>query len=291
MSIVRIRKPKSGWEIIPNEFINDFRLSVDAVAVGLWLACKPESWQVRPLAIQTEFSRRPGKPRGEEWWTRVSKELRGAGYLRLVNTRNTGRFTTTWEFCVFGLESDKVTDPGSAGVGSAAPGQPPHSNQHEKQPILKLKTPPLPAPIGAAGIAPATAGGGGIFDCLIIEPSINQLLPQLLDILRHAGIEAPAHAQDLLDELAGTIDAVKRGEREKKIDNPVLWMKKVAAGDFIRNRCFEVQARRQASKASQKPALKAVLAFNPLAQAKGEEVLAGVRRRLQSKQIPHRDQI
>src|SRR3989339_719425 len=120
MSIVRIQKPEKGWEIIPNEFVNDFRLSVDAVAVGIWLACKPQNWQVRPSAIQTEFSGRPGKPRGGGWGTRA-----------------------------------------------------------------------------------ATARGGGVFDNLIIEPSITRYLPQLKVILQHAGIADTVYAQELFDELAG----------------------------------------------------------------------------------------
>lgn len=290
MSIVRIQKPERGWEIIPNEFVNDFRLSVDAVAVGLWLACKPNNWQVRPAAIQTEFSRRPGKPRGDEWWTRVSKELRGAGYLRLVNTRNTGRFTTTWEFCVFGLESNEVTDPGSAGVGSSAPGQPPHPNQHGKQPILKLKTPPLPAPTSAVGSASATAGGGGVFDSLIIEPSITQYLPQLKVVLRRAGITDTVYAQELFDELAGRIDVGNRGE-QPKVSNPVLWLQKVAAGELKRARCFEVQSRRQSARMSEQQITStSKLVVDPASKAKGEEIVARVRKRI-CMQLEHKNQL
>lgn len=290
MSIVRIQKPEKGWEIIPNEFVNDFRLSVDAVAVGLWLACKPQNWQVRPSAIQTEFSHRPGKPRGEEWWTRVAKELRGAGYLRLINTRNTGRFATTWEFCVFGLETNEVTAPGSAGVGSPAPGQPPHSNQYEKQPILKLKTPPLPAHTSATVCEPATARGGGVFDNLIIEPSITRYLPQLKVILQHAGIADTVYAQELFDELAGRIDAGNRGE-QPKVSNPVLWLKKVAGGEFKRARCFEVQARRQSAKVrEQQIASTSKLVVDPTSKAKGDEIVARVRKRM-CLQLEHKNQL
>lgn len=76
MSIIRPVKPKPGWELIPNHFAEDPSLSEDAVAVGLWLAVKPEGWEVRPSAIQAAFSRRPGKPRGREWWARVESDAR-----------------------------------------------------------------------------------------------------------------------------------------------------------------------------------------------------------------------
>ncbi len=141
MSIIRPVKPKPGWELIPNHFAEDPSLSEDAVAVGLWLAVKPEGWEVRPAAIQTAFSRRPGKPRGREWWARVSTELRQANYLRLSRIHGDGgKFSSAWDFNVFGFGDDVAGSGsavvGSAGIGLANAGSAPLYNQHSADSIL-----------------------------------------------------------------------------------------------------------------------------------------------------------
>jgi hypothetical protein len=130
-----------------------------------------------------------------------------------------------------------------------------------------------------------TSGSGGVFENLIIEPVIGQYLPQLLDVLLRAGV-AETDAQDLLDELVGTIEAGKRGERQK-VANPVLWLQGVVAGKFKRARCFEVRARRQSVKASVQLACKRDdLDIDPVASAKGAEYfsIARVRARRQAQQ-------
>lgn len=126
-------------------------------------------------------------------------------------------------------------------------------------------------------------GSGGAFDGLTIESAIVPFLPQLLDVLRYAGIANPEHAQDLLDELAGTIVAGNRGDRQK-VGNPVAWLKSVASTqDFTRARCFEIQARRQSAKAcGQRISSAPDVVIDPVAAAKGEAIFAGVRRHLQS---------
>lgn len=122
MTIIRVNKLIPGWEAIPNNFANDLRLSADAVAVGLWLATKPAGWQVRPVVIQDEFSRRPGKVRGRDWWARVSSELKSAGYMRLTRIKDAkGQFASRWDFCVFGLDAYD-TNVGLADDGSAVSG-------------------------------------------------------------------------------------------------------------------------------------------------------------------------
>ena len=97
--------------------------------------------------------------------------------------------------------------------------------------------------------ASTSSSGSGVFDCLIIEPAILKYLPQLISVLTTAGITDLAIAQDMCDELAGTINAGNIGERVK-VGNPVLWLQAVVSGKFIRARCFEVQARRKSAKAS-----------------------------------------
>ena len=128
---------------------------------------------------------------------------------------------------------------------------------------------------------PATASGsGGVFDGLIIEPSITPYIPQLLKVLQQAGITDTAHAQDLLDELVGAIDSGNQGERQK-VGYPVAWLQKIAAGELKRARCFEVQSRRQSAKMSeQQIASASILVVDPASKAKGEEIVARVRKRM-----------
>ena len=145
MSIIRVEKLTPGWEAIPNNFVNDLCLSEDALAVGLWLAIKPAGWQVRPVVIQAEFSRRPGKLRGRDWWARVSGELKLAGYLRLNTGKDEkGQFSSSWDFCVFGLSKSFPdvcsADVGSAAHGSSGDGLSYKSNQHQLKPVLKIHT-------------------------------------------------------------------------------------------------------------------------------------------------------
>ena len=122
-----------------------------------------------------------------------------------------------------------------------------------RQVEVKLKTPP---PARAESISksdphpPPPVAGGGVLENLEIEPTLTKYRPQLLACMTKAGITDTLYAQDLIDELAGRIDAGNRGE-QPKIGNPVLWLQRVATGEFTRAQCIEVQARRKSAKASE----------------------------------------
>ena len=152
------------------------------------------------------------------------------------------------------------------------------------------KPPPL-APESEVRSVPATASGsGGVFDGLIIEPSITPYIPHLLNVLQQVGITDAAHAQDLLDELVGAIDSGNQGERQK-VGYPVAWLQKIATGELKRARCFEVQARRQSVKVrEQQIASNSKLVVDPASKAKGEEIVARVRKRMYM-QLEHKKQL
>lgn len=132
--------------------------------------------------------------------------------------------------------------------------------------------------------APALSGGG-LCDDLEIEPVITQYFPQLLDILRREKIEDSAYAQDLLDELAGTIESAERGDRAK-VGNPILWFQKLASGEFKRARCFDIQSRRRiaALASDRQKSANTLLEIDPSIKAKGDEFFAGIARRLREQQ-------
>lgn len=84
--------------------------------------------------------------------------------------------------------------------------------------------------------------------------------------------------------------ACNRGE-QPKVSNPVLWLQKVAGGEFKRARCFEVQARRQSAKVrEQQIASTSKLVVDPTSKAKGDEIVARVRKRM-CLQLEHKNQL
>lgn len=229
MSIIRVEKLAPGWEAIPNNFANDLGLSEDAVAVGLWLAIKPSGWQVRPSVIQSEFSRRPGKLRGRDWWARVSGELKNAGYLKMKRSKDAkGKFATNWDFCVFGLDEPRAdmdsADVGSAAHGSHDSGSPPQSNQHQSDPalndaVLKAKT----QHIKEAG-TPAKQGVCDEVDSMLsaiqLSGGTRKLIQKELAVLR----------TDL--QIAVTREFIAH---RASIRNPVPWMRRVCSDTFSVN--------------------------------------------------------
>ncbi|MTV40832.1 hypothetical protein [Duganella radicis] len=81
---------------------------------------------------------------------------------------------------------------------------------------------------------------------LIFEASIDHMKEQLLRITSSPSLD-PQLAQQLLDELAGVLEAGKRGERTP-IGAPIGWfrqlVKKALAGEFDRNYCDRIASRR-----------------------------------------------
>lgn len=124
MGVVKVIRPDTGFAQIPNRFAEDYRLSEDAVAVGLYLASRWDGYRISPEQIRFEFSKRPGKTRGRDWWKRVSGELNLAGYMRLSRTHGEGgRFVSNWIFCISGI-ADCEDRQRSAAADSADRGEP-----------------------------------------------------------------------------------------------------------------------------------------------------------------------
>lgn len=228
MSVVKVNKLKPGWEPIPNSFACDLRLSEDAVAVGLWLSIKPEGWQVRPAVIQAEFSRRPGKIRGKEWWSRVSAELKIAGYLRLNACKDAkGQFSSSWDFCVSGLSTSFTEvgfdDDGSADHGSAGSGSTPQSNHYPFDSAPKANTTHHNNEAGA----PAKPGVCVEVDTMLLEAQLSAGMRKL--------IGAELVALDTKLQVAVVREFLAH---RSSIRHPVPWMRRVCtdtalAGEFV----------------------------------------------------------
>lgn len=259
MSVIKVRTPDTGFAQIPNKFAEDERLSTCATAVGLLLATFRDGTPIRPKDIQAIFSKRPGKPRGREWWARVASELKSAGYMWLNRTHaGNGQFVSDWIFCISGL-SDLPTGSGTASVGSAGTGSSStgvavggDSSKCLQQGVVqqvkttttttaspKLVHSPHPKP----GQPPNSSRSGS---GLVFEESVDDMSDQLLAILSTSSLDLQL-AQQLIDELAGVLEAGKRGERTP-IGAPIGWfrqlVRKALAGEFDRNYCDRIASRR-----------------------------------------------
>lgn len=88
------------------------------------------------------------------------------------------------------------------------------------------------------------------------EPALTAFFPSLLKILRQEKITDFKMAQDLLDELAGVVEAGLRGQRDR-VGSPPAFLRRLVArakeGTFDRVHCIAVQARRSTSPAVAAP--------------------------------------
>ena len=286
-AIIR-RRVERNFTTLPNSLIEDTQLGWKSLGLLVYLLHLPADWRLNLAHLGT---RRSGHGSNMEGTKSAVGELQRCGYLAIRRGRDdSGKFKkdeTDWfvtdvphDFCENAeCSASKGTQPqaGFPRMDNPRVENPPLLSNNSNQ-VLKTTT-----------TAPeARTSSSGVFDDLAIEPSITPHLTQLLHVLTIAGITDPAIAQDLLDELAGTIDAGKRGERQI-VGNPIAWLKSVASiKDFTRARCFDIQTRRQSAKVcDQRMASKPDVALDPAAMAKGEEMFAGVRRLQQSQPQHH----
>lgn len=254
---------------VPDDILTNSRLSWAARVVLGWMLGRSPEFELHVWYVRKTFKLT------ERQWVRIRRELEQEGYYLQSKEQDeeTGKFKWT------NIVSDK----------------------QEFRP--SLQTPPPPKPLdgqpsdGERGDIPVVShtnsinttttvsqqsvfSGGDLFSNLDIEPVIEPYRAELLGSLRLAGVADVTLAQDLLDELAGTIEAGSKGERPK-VGNPTAWLMALAAGDFKRSRCYEIQKRRKALQENQRrrQSMEAPIPLDPVAQAIGDKVLAGIRRR------------
>lgn len=96
---IKIRRLTESYSIVPNSFAQSEKLSMESIAVGVYLNSLPADWIPRPVQIQKHFNF------GDRVWRKISKELRQFGYLRLEKGGNTGGGTHL-EFDIRGFSRD-----------------------------------------------------------------------------------------------------------------------------------------------------------------------------------------
>lgn len=255
MSVIKVVRPETGYAQIPNLFAEDPRLSEAAVAVGLFLATRWHGYQIRPVEIQSKFSERPGKPRGREWWARVSNELKSANYMWLNRIHGEdGKFASDWIFCILGLPDEYAArgsaDAGSAHIGSANTGSTAarSDSTYTQEGLTQEET-------TTTTTRAQRGGGGGSTDfSLIFERSTERHRGLLASLLRGTPLE-PDAIQNILDELVGVLDAASQG-RHPGIRNVRGWVthmiQQSQAGTFILDfgRAIQIRREHQASRPS-----------------------------------------
>lgn len=263
---------------VPDDILTNSRLSWAARVVLGWMLGRSPEFELHVWYVRKTFKLT------ERQWVRIRRELEQEGYYLQSKEQDedTGKFKWT------NIVSDKQEFRPSPicpslpkrGDGHPSPPQPPDGQPSDGGqgdiPVVSHTN-----SINTTTTVPQQfLSGGDLFDNLDIEPVIEPYRVQLMDSLRLAGIADATLAQDLLDELAGTIEAGNKGERAK-VGNPNAWLTALAAGEFKRGRCFEIQRRRKAQQENQRrrKSVEAPIPPDPVAQAIGNEVIAGIRRR------------
>lgn len=92
MTIIR-KKYHSGYTIIPNTLAEDSSLSWRARGMLLYILCKPDDWVLRTADLIKQGDCR------RDAVLNTLKELRRAGYVKLVETRKNGKFRSREYWC------------------------------------------------------------------------------------------------------------------------------------------------------------------------------------------------
>lgn len=97
MSDLRVAN-RGRWLAAPEALVEDARLALDTRLVAVWLAAKPDSWEVRigPLCGRLGL--------GRDRWRRIAKELEANGFLRRERVQHPAG-TWGWQF-VFSSAGD-----------------------------------------------------------------------------------------------------------------------------------------------------------------------------------------
>lgn len=111
---------KRRYGSLPEDLLEDKRLSLDARLVAAWLEIKPDGWIVKIGHLRWAL----GIP-GDTRWSRIASELQDAGYLKRRRVQGEGgRWGWEVTFVSFDFAESTSSEPGFSGFGSSASGTP-----------------------------------------------------------------------------------------------------------------------------------------------------------------------
>lgn len=95
---------RTGFAAIPNDFLQDKNISIEAKGTAAFLQSLPEGWRVQAWYVQRELNY------GERVWQKVAKELKDCGYLKYYPGGLPGG--SHYEFNIWQYET-KLIEPGN----------------------------------------------------------------------------------------------------------------------------------------------------------------------------------
>lgn len=304
MTIHKIRKPTSSFEVVPRATLQDQRLGCSELGALLRLCSLPDGWVFRSEHIEKMLGV------GRDKRKALQKKLRTLGYHNLRASRNQfGEWIYEYVFSVAGdlplqgaVSAEPKNDANSPSDGNSGDGESmddDDGNSGEqgegnmtdstcdgfpgdgdagdgkdgaientdglKNTAFKENTPLPPAP-EVGGVV----GGGE--DLVFPEGMAEGFVGEIRDL-----IEGKTDAQAILDELAA---ALAHPEEKHRIRHPVSWVESVILGRLRRTPAGLALGLVRARQAMVQRSLGAFLPpVDPLAQAAGEELLANVRKK------------
>lgn len=296
---------RTRYGVVPEALLEDDRLDLDSRAVAAWLAVKPPGWQIKVTALRRRLARKsesvPGREPmlGKDRWQRIASELEAAGYLFRQKSNGPGGqwswniifnpvptatagFPVHGSDAVAGFPADGQATHGTAAVGSAVAGD--HGHKVLPTGEIPLQTTTTARAVAVDAQLQKERGGGDLYNNLVFEPTIAAMKAQLTAVLVKQKVPDPVLCQDLLDELAGVLEAGKRGERQA-LKLPSAWFQRLAIkaiqGDFERMHCRAIQRRRLSAPTAQQKPSDAQRPFGP--SAAGMQTLTELKTILRSR--------
>jgi len=219
------------WGSVPEALLEDKRLDLDSRAVAAWLAIKPAGWQINVDVLRRRLASDNKKILGKDRWQRIAAQLEACRYLVRKKINGAGG-KWIWDISfnaipapndvltVGGFSGSGVTSDGSAGRGVTVAGQDGYID--------------IPIPLLPISKTTTTTSIPPLVDLslsqLIREPVVVEFSNEIVEILKKQDISDLPTAQQLIDELAGRMEAGKK-DLQLKIEHPLRWFRKLV-GNF-----------------------------------------------------------
>ena len=106
--VLRIMAPAGAWGAVPLKLIQDRRLSLEARGVGVWLATRPDGWQISGAHLLRELNL------GRDRWRRIAAELESTKYLLRRSSPSGPHGRWVWEIVFCAIPSGEGGETGCA---------------------------------------------------------------------------------------------------------------------------------------------------------------------------------
>jgi len=119
--VVRVTSPPGAWGAVPLMLIEDRSLDLESRAVAIWLATRPNGWQISVQHLLTALDL------GRDRWRRIARELEQAGYLSRKSTPTGPGGQWVWEITFCAIPGTRVAEIPAVPQPQKKRRAPPHS--------------------------------------------------------------------------------------------------------------------------------------------------------------------